>query len=117
MPDRDPQVLARLSLHIAGVDTDDLARGASAADAVFRHHGMTAAEADHGRWRRDLCEALGLANDPMVLSRRDALAASVWDEAVRAAVAAACPSSWASHPDAQLHLNQHLPQVAVEISP
>lgn len=94
-------------------------RGAGAADDVFRRRGMTPAEADHGRWRRDLCEALGLADDPMILSRRDALAASVWDEAVRAAVAAACPGShWAACPDAQLRLNnQPLPQVAVEIGP
>lgn len=94
-------------------------RGAGAADDVFRRRGMTPAEADHGRWRRDLCEALGLADDPMILSRRDALAASVWDEAVRAAVAAAClGSTWASYPDAQLRLNnQPLPQVAVEIGP
>ena len=101
---------------MAGVDADDLARGADAAGHIFRTQGMTPAEADHGRWRRDLCEALGLANDPMILSRRDALAASVWDEAVRAAVAAACPgSNWASCPDAQLRLNQ--PLFAVEISP
>ena len=111
--------LARqLSLHIAGVGADDLVRGAGAADAIFLSHGMAPAEADHGRWRRDLCEALGLADDPMILSRRDALAASVWDEAVRAAVAAARPgSNWASCPDAQLRLNQPLPLFAVEISP
>jgi hypothetical protein len=111
--------LARqLSLHISGVDADALARGAGAAEDIFRSHGIAPAEADHGRWRRDLCEALGLADDPMILSRRDALAASVWDEAVRAAVAAACPgSSWASCADAQLHLNQPLPLGAVEISP
>lgn len=83
---------------MVGVGADDLVRGACAADAVFRIHGITPTEADHGRWRRDLCGALGRADDPMILSHRDALAASVWDEAVRAAVAAACPgNSWASH--------------------
>ncbi|WP_374567356.1 hypothetical protein [Ideonella sp.] len=103
-----------LSLHMAGVDADDLERGVSAAREIFRTHGITAAEADHGRWRRDLCEALGLADDPMILSRRDALAASVWDQAVRAAVAAACQgNSRASCPDGPLRLIQ----AAVEIGP
>jgi hypothetical protein len=82
---------SNLSLHIDGIDADDLARGVRAAEEIFRDHSMSPAEADHGRWRRDLCEALGLADDPMALSRRDATAAYVWDEAVRAALAAACP--------------------------
>jgi hypothetical protein len=82
-----------LLLHIAGVGTDDLARGVGAAHAVLRAHGVSPAEADHGRWRRDLCEALGLAGDPTILSRRDAAAALAWDEAFRAAVAVACPES------------------------
>ena len=108
---------SQLTLQIAGVEADDLERGINAAREVLRAHSIAPAEADHGRWRRDLCEALGLADDKMILSRRDALAAYAWDEALRAAVAAACPgSSWVSCPDAQLRLNQPLPQVAVEIS-
>jgi hypothetical protein len=81
-----------LSLHIEGASPADLARGLQAALRVLHAHGMTPAEADHGRWRRDCCEALGLAADPRALSRRDALAAWAWDEAVEAAAMAACPT-------------------------
>jgi hypothetical protein len=108
---------SQLTLQIAGVGADDLERGVSAARDVFRAHGIAPAEADHGRWRRDLCEALGLAGDKMILSRRDALAACAWDQALRAAVTAACPgSSVMSCPEAQLRLSPPLTQIAaVEI--
>jgi hypothetical protein len=46
---------------------------------------------------------LGLANDPMVLTKRDALAALAWDEALRAAVSAACPRG-----GADLRVDAHL---------
>lgn len=71
-----------------GADNADLARGVAAAFDALRVHGVTPAEANHGRWRRDLCEALGLASDPQILSRADSLAALAWDEAARAGRAA-----------------------------
>lgn len=75
-----------LTLRFADDDAGaaDLARGAAAALHILRAHGVTPAEANHGRWRRDLCEALGLAADPHILSHADALAALAWDEAARA---------------------------------
>jgi hypothetical protein len=103
-----------LFLYIDGVRADDLARGVSAAHDVFRAHGVSPAEADHGRWRRDLCEALGLADDATALSRRDAWAALAWDEAFRAAVMAASPgSSRVSWPDARLDLSSQ-PSVGLD---
>jgi len=94
-----------LFLRIDGVGADGLERGRRAAHDVFRAHGVTPAEADHGRWRRDLCEALGLAADPLILTRRDALSALAWDDAVRAALAAArAGDARASAPDVELRL-------------
>lgn len=80
-----------LTLAITGADDASLKRGAAAARAALRAHGVSPAEAEHGRWRRDLCEAMGLASDPTILSWRDAQAALAWDDAVRAAAIAACP--------------------------
>lgn len=77
-----------LTLQFVGADdvaAADLQRAVDAAMDVLRSHGVSPAEADHGRWRRDLCEALGLADDLAALSRRDSLAAWAWDEATRAA--------------------------------
>ena len=82
----------KLTLQFAGADGTDaaeLARGVAAALDVLSAHGVTPAQANHGRWCRDLCEALGLAADPHVLPRRDSLAALAWDEAARAGRAAA----------------------------
>lgn len=78
-----------LQFVVGPVEAARLARGVAAALDVLRAHGVTPAEANHGRWRRDLSEALGLAADLQVLSRRDSLAALAWDEAARAGCAAA----------------------------
>ncbi|HEX5688186.1 MAG TPA: hypothetical protein VFY73_29560 [Ideonella sp.] len=94
-----------LALDVAGADALALERGVSAAHEVLNAHGVSPCEADYGRWRRDLSEALGLANDPVVLTKRDALTALAWDEALRAAISAACAHGCADlHVDARLRI-------------
>ncbi|MEK8033494.1 hypothetical protein AACH06_21955 [Ideonella sp. DXS29W] len=80
-----PPAAARLELQMEGADDDTLRRGLEAAAAVLNAHGVSAADADHGRWRREASEALGLADDRAVFSVRDSRAALAWDEAVQAA--------------------------------
>jgi hypothetical protein len=90
-----------LTLKVAGASVDEIARGLSAAQAIFAAYGTTYHDAALARFQRDgfdfYVKEDGTVSDDWMTPEQHRIC-NVWDEAEEAAVVACC-HGWPKRPD------------------